>query len=133
MGFEEHRNIGKRQVDVEKTLQRLSATTVGGSRESAQPANTWHTRMFSKTKAYQSEAENCTDGITLPISYFDLMPKKEIEQLLELFEMKQPKGESAPVSSGLLVSVNTIVTHFNVDSNKLHKDMKNNLIDQLAN
>ena len=132
MGFEERPNVGTRQVDVEKALQGLSASKVSENREPARPANTWHARMFSKTKVYQSEAENCTDGITLPISYFDLMPKKEIEQMLELYEMRHQKDGSASISSGLLVSVNTIVTHFNVDLNKLHKDIKNDLIEQLS-
>jgi len=128
MGFEE-RSIGIRQAGAVKILRGQSKSEVGENREPVLPGSLWHTRMFSKTKVYLNEAENCTDGITLPISYFDLMPKKEIETMLELYEMRQKKHNDASPSTGLLVSVNTIPTHFNIDSNNLHKNLKNDLID----
>jgi hypothetical protein len=65
-----------------KVLRGKSTLETQESLEVPIPGSLWHTRMFSKTKVFQSETENCTDGITLPISYFDLMPKKEIDVML---------------------------------------------------
>jgi hypothetical protein len=112
-----------------RVLRGHSKSEVGAHREPLPSGSSWHTRMFSKTKVYLTDADNCTDGITLPISYFDLMPKKEIEAMLELYEMGQKKNSDASPSTGLLVSVKTIPTHVNIDSNNLHKNLKNGLID----
>lgn len=83
--------------------------------------------MFSKSKVYQDQADNCADGIVIPISFFDLMPKKEVESMLHLHEMREKNLGKEAMSSGLLVSVNSIVTHLNVDSNIYHKNLNNNL------
>ena len=88
--------------------------------------------MFSKSKVYQDQADNCTDGIVIPMSFFDLMPKKEVESMLDLHEMREKNLGDQVVSSGLLVSVNSIVTHLNVDSNIYHKNFNNHLAEQMS-
>ena len=83
-----------------------------------------HSRLFSSSKMKDSEELNCSDGMTLPVSFFDPLPQEQKKRFLEIYQNRDLS------STGLLVSVSSIETHFNVDFNLRHKQVHNYLADE---
>ena len=79
--------------------------------------------------------ESCSDGITVPISFLDVLDDQTKNLLLKVYEGKSDlklEGEHRSLTTGLLVNVSATITHFKVDANYLHRDIpKNSLIDQM--
>ena len=76
-----------------------------------------HQRIFSGSKAFTSEAENCQDGIIIPSSFLDILDTK--------ISLKLRKLEI------ILVKVSSINNHFNREVNKMFKTQRVDLVDKL--
>jgi hypothetical protein len=77
------------------------------------------TRIFSKTKSFKMEADNHSDGISLPQSFLNTLDHKTQSKLLKI----QSKDPSRPFKKEcLLVNICAVKTHFTVDMNTLNSE-----------
>ena len=69
------------------------------------------------------------------MSFLDVLDDSTKNLLLKIYDGKSDlklEGEHRSLTTGLLINVSAIITHFKVDANYLHKDIpKNSLIDQM--
>ena len=84
---------------------------------------------------YSHTVDSCSDGITVPVSYLDVLDDSTKNKIVKIYEGKSDlklEGEHRSLTTGLLVNVSATITHFKVDANHLHRDIpKNSLIDQM--
>lgn len=84
---------------------------------------------------YSHTVDSCSDGITVPVSYLDVLDDSTKNKIVKIYEGKSDlklEGEHRGLTTGLLVNVSATITHFKVDANYLHRDLpKNSLIDQM--
>lgn len=81
-----------------------------------------YTRLFSKT-GYISNS--CSDGIQIPMGFFDQLEKEEAAEFVKLFESDS--------STGLILTANSVKAHFNVDVNLKYSGLKNGLLSRVTN
>ena len=83
-------------------------------------------RLFSSSKIDSSVPESCTDGICLPLSFFELLDGAEKKKMLQIYANRNCS------STGLIVNISNTVTHFNIETNlKYSNVIKQTLVDQV--